>query len=225
MNEKREDNSNKPLVINREQVLSSNRTYWFFKRVFDIVLCAAALAVLLVPGLILCALICIDSPGASPIFVQKRCGRDGKIFKFYKFRSMVPDAEALLPELLDKNEMEGPAFKMKEDPRITKVGRFIRRYSIDELPQVLCVLKGDMCIVGPRPALPREVAEYTPYDMQRLYITPGLTCYWQVTPHRNDLSFDEWLELDLKYIRHRSIFIDIKLILETLLVMLRGEGI
>ena len=127
-------------------------------------------------------------------------------------------------ELLSKNEMEGPAFKIKDDPRITRVGHFIRKTSIDELPQLWNILKGDMSIVGPRPPLPREVAQYTNYQMQRLYVTPGLTCYWQIQPHRNDLSFDEWLELDIKYIQNRSFLEDWKIILMTFGAVLGMNG-
>ena len=137
---------------------------------------------------------------------------------------MIPNAEAKLEALLDQNEMEGPAFKIANDPRITKVGRLIRKTSIDELPQLWNILKGDMSIVGPRPPLPREVAQYDDYQMQRLYITPGLTCFWQIQPHRNDLSFDEWMELDLQYIQQRSFRTDWKIILRTFGAVLGLNG-
>jgi lipopolysaccharide/colanic/teichoic acid biosynthesis glycosyltransferase len=169
-------------------------------------------------------IIYIDDPHAGPIFSQVRCGRDGKPFRMYKFRSMYADAEERLEELLEQNEMDGPAFKLKNDPRITRVGHFIRKTSIDELPQLWNVLKGDMSIVGPRPPLPREVAQYTEQQKQRLYITPGLTCYWQIQPQRNDVSFDEWMALDLKYIQERSFLVDWKIIFGTVKVMLRREG-
>ena len=133
------------------------------RRAQDIFFFVLALIVLAIPMAIVALIIWIDSPGASPIFSQDRVGRDGKIFKFYKFRSMVPNAEAKLKEVLDQNEMDGPVFKMKNDPRITRVGYFIRKTSIDELPQLINILKGDMSIVGPRPALPREVAQYIDY--------------------------------------------------------------
>ena len=171
------------------------------------------------------AAIWVDSPGASPIFVQERVGRDGKLFRFYKFRSMVPDAEDQLEELLARNEMDGPVFKMKDDPRITRVGRFIRKTSIDELPQLINILKNDMSIVGPRPALPREAALYTPYQRQRLYVKPGLTCYWQVQPGRNRLSFEEWVDLDLQYIRDRSFWLDWKIILQTVRAVFKMYGV
>ena len=134
------------------------------------------------------------------------------------------DAEAELEDLLELNEMDGPCFKIKNDPRITRVGRFIRKTSIDELPQLWNVLRGEMSIVGPRPPIPREVAEYDAYAMQRLLITPGLTCYWQIQPHRNDLSFEEWLELDLQYINDRSFFTDWKIIFKTFGAVLGMNG-
>lgn len=209
--------------LNREEVQNSKRVYWFFRRAQDIILSAGALLVLWPLLLIVAAAIMIDSPG-NPIFVQERVGRGGKVFRFYKFRSMVPNAESMLDDLLKYNEMEGPAFKMKDDPRITRVGRFIRKSSIDELPQLWNILKGDMSIVGPRPPLPREVAQYDEYQLQRLYVTPGLTCYWQIQPHRNDLSFDDWMELDLKYIRERSFLVDWKIIFATFAAVLGMNG-
>jgi lipopolysaccharide/colanic/teichoic acid biosynthesis glycosyltransferase len=142
----------------------------------------------------------------------------------YKFRSMYADAEARLPELLAQNEMDGPAFKIKDDPRITRVGHFIRKTSIDELPQLWNILKGDMSIVGPRPALPREVAQYTEQQKQRMFVTPGLTCYWQIQPQRNDIGFDAWMALDLKYIQERSFLVDWKIIFSTVKVVLKREG-
>lgn len=202
-------------LLDRETVLKKYRRYWFFRRLQDIVLSLAALLVLW-PFLVLVAVIIVlDSPGAGPIFSQKRIGRDGKEFTFYKFRSMIPNAEAKLPELLESNEMEGPVFKMKDDPRITRFGRFIRRTSIDELPQLWNVLRGEMSIVGPRPGLPREVEQYDAHQRQRLLVTPGLTCYWQVMPNRNELTFDEWVDLDVKYIHERSFWTDWKIILQT----------
>lgn len=207
-----------------ENTRRNKRAYWFVRRTQDIFFSALALIVLS-PFLVLIALIIwIDSPGASPIFAQDRIGRGGRRFRFYKFRSMIPNAEAKLSELLDKNEMDGPVFKIKEDPRITRVGRFIRKTSIDELPQLFNILIGDMSIVGPRPALPREVDQYDDYTRQRLSVTPGLTCYWQIKAHRNELSFEEWLELDLQYIRDRSFFVDWKIIFKTVSAVLGGQG-
>ena len=210
--------------FDRDEILRDKKYYWMGRRAQDFFFSLLALIVLAVPMAIVALVIWIDSPGASPIFSQDRVGRDGKIFKFYKFRSMVPNAEAKLKEVLDQNEMDGPVFKMKNDPRITRVGHFIRKTSIDELPQLINILKGDMSIVGPRPALPREVAQYTDYERQRLYVTPGLTCYWQVQPNRNELTFDEWMELDLKYIQDRNFWLDWKLIFQTIWAVLRMYG-
>lgn len=214
----------KKIMLNREEILYGHRVYWFFRRFQDIVFSLAALIVLAPLMAVIALLICLDDPHAGPIFAQKRCGRDGKIFTFYKFRSMVADAESKLDELLQYNESDGHAFKMKNDPRITKVGRVIRHVSLDELPQLWNILKGDMSIVGPRPALPREVELYNDYQRQRMYVTPGLTCYWQVRSDRYQLSFDEWVDLDIKYIQERSFLLDWKLIFLTVKAVLNGSG-
>ncbi len=175
--------------------------------------------------LIISLIIFIDSPGASPIFMQKRVGKNGKEFTFFKFRSMIPNAEDKLDKLLSQNEMEGPAFKMENDPRITRFGKFIRRSSIDELPQLINVFLGNMSLVGPRPPLPREVEMYNDEQRTRLLIKPGMTCYWQTKPQRNSLSFDEWLECDLKYINDQSIKTDTKILFATARVVFGMEGI
>lgn len=159
-----------------------------------------------------------EDPKGTVFFKQQRVGRNGVPFLMYKFRSMVWNAEELLQQLLEKNEVEGAMFKLKDDPRVTKVGRFIRMTSIDELPQLWNVLRGDMSLVGPRPPLPREVEQYTNHDRQRLAVTPGCTGLWQVSG-RNDLSFAEMVELDLYYIEHRSLWMDIKLIFRTVWIM------
>lgn len=198
--------------------------YDILKRCFDVVGSILGLIFLAIPLLVIALIIVIDSPGASPIYVQTRIGRDGREFKFYKFRSMVAGADDMLKDLLDKNEMNGPAFKIKNDPRVTRFGRFIRKVSIDELPQLWNVLKGDMSLVGPRPPLPREVELYNEYQKQRLMIIPGITCYWQVQPKRNSLSFDEWLEWDLKYIRERNFKNDIVILFKTIGVVFGAEG-
>lgn len=211
-------------MLDRREVQTGKRLYCAAKRGQDILFSLLALLVLWPFMLLLALVIYIDSPGASPFFVQERIGLNGKPFRFIKFRSMVPDAEKKLHALLDKNEMDGPVFKIRRDPRITRVGSFIRRCSIDELPQLINILKGDMSIVGPRPALPREVKKYDDYERQRLYVRPGLTCYWQVQPRRNDLSFDQWLELDLKYIRERSFATDWKIIFRTFRAVIGMEG-
>ena len=211
-------------VLNRETVLNSGRRYWRLRRAQDVVLSLIAMAALWPFMLIVALAIVIESPGAGPIFKQKRVGRDGKEFMFYKFRSMIPDAEGRLGELLSENEMQGPVFKMRNDPRITRVGRIIRRCSIDELPQLYNVLRGDMSIVGPRPGLPREVEQYDSYARQRLLVTPGLTCYWQIQPNRNSLTFEEWLELDLKYIKERSFLTDWRIIFATFRAVIGMNG-
>lgn len=211
-------------MLNRKQVLMNDRVYWRGRRTQDVILAAIALIVLSPVMLLIALLIVIDSPGASPIFSQVRVGRDGKTFKFYKFRSMCPGAENQLEKLLKLNEMSGPVFKIKDDPRITRVGRILRISSLDELPQLWNVLRGDMSIVGPRPALPREVEQYDDYERQRLYVTPGLTCYWQIQPQRNEMTFEEWLELDLQYISERSFLVDWKIILKTFGAVLGMNG-
>ena len=194
------------------------------RRAQDVVLSIAALAVLWPAMLLVALVIMIDSPGAGPIFSQTRIGRDGKPFTFYKFRSMCPDAEQKLEKLLPENEMDGPVFKIKDDPRITRVGRFLRRSSIDELPQLWNVLRGDMSLVGPRPGIPREVEQYDDYARQRLIVTPGLTCYWQIQPDRNALTFDQWVELDVRYIKERNLTTDWKIIWKTFGAVLGMNG-
>ena len=211
----KETTSTAPGLLNREEVLKRARKYWLIRRTQDILLSICGLVVLFPLMLIVVVAIMADSPGAGPIFAQRRVGRDGKEFTFYKFRSMKPNAEDELNHLLDQNEMDGPVFKMKQDPRITRVGRFIRATSIDELPQLWNVLRGEMSVVGPRPGLPREVEQYDDYARQRLLITPGLTCYWQIQPNRNELSFEEWVDLDVKDINERSFWTDWKIILAT----------
>lgn len=211
--------------LDRKEQLQSKRRYWVLRRAQDIVFSSIALVVLSPVMLLVALAVYIDDPKGSPIFSQIRCGRNGKPFKFYKFRSMCVDAEAKLDQLLEQNEMDGPAFKIKDDPRITRVGKFIRKTSLDELPQLFNILKGDMSIVGPRPPLPREVEQYDAYQRQRLYVTPGLTCYWQIQPHRNDLTFDEWMELDIKYMKERSFLVDWKIIFQTVRVVLFGQGV
>lgn len=202
----------------------SQPIYSFVKRAFDIIFSLAVFLTLSLPMALVALCICLDDPQAPPIFAQLRVGKNGKLFKIYKFRSMVANAEDLKDSLYAKNEMDGPVFKIKDDPRITRIGRFIRKTCIDELPQFFNVLRGDMSIVGPRPPLPQEVEQYTAYQRQRLSVTPGLTCYWQVQPCRNSLSFEEWVELDLRYIRERSLLTDGKIIFQTVGAVLRLNG-
>lgn len=221
----REEKGTHVLVqLNRDEQLRTKKGYWILRRTQDIFFSALALIVLSPLFLIIAAAIYIDDPHGGVIFNQIRCGRDGRPFKIYKFRSMYADAEERLCELLKDNEMDGPAFKIKDDPRITRVGRFIRKTSLDELPQLWNILNGDMSIVGPRPALPREVELYSDLQKQRMYVTPGLTCYWQIQPNRNDISFDEWVALDLKYIQERSFFVDWKIIFMTVKAVVFKQG-
>lgn len=212
------------VYLNRKEELHKKRKFWVVKRLQDILLSLIALLVLWPSMLIIAVIIFIDDPHGSPIFTQTRCGRDGKEFKFYKFRSMCVNAEDKLEDLLEDNEMEGPAFKIKDDPRITRVGKFIRKTSLDELPQLWNILKGDMSIVGPRPCLPREFEQYDDYQKQRLYVSPGLTCYWQIQPDRNSLTFDEWMALDIKYVQERSFLVDWKIIFKTFGAVFHSEG-
>lgn len=216
---------NSRMLIERDRRLWRDRNYWMIRRMQDIIISVTAI-ILLFPIMVIVALcVFIDDPKGSPIFCQVRCGRDGKTFRLYKFRSMCVNAEQMLENLQDENEADGPAFKMKNDPRITRIGRFIRKTSIDELPQLFNILKGDMSIVGPRPPLPSEVEQYNDYQRQRLYVTPGLTCYWQIQPDRNSVKFDDWIELDIKYIQERSLRNDWKIILRTVKVVLKMQGI
>lgn len=198
--------------------------YWLVKRSADIILSACALIVLSPLMLIIALLVFIDDPHGSPFFHQTRVGRHGVEFELYKFRTMVVNADEILEKIRDQNEADGPAFKMKDDPRITKVGKILRKTSLDELPQLINVIRGDMTIVGPRPPLPSEVAQYSDYHMLRLMVTPGLTCKWQVSHNKNDIPFDKWVAMDLEYIDNRTILSDIKLIFQTIVVMFKMEG-
>lgn len=194
------------------------RSYLLAKRCMDIVGAVLGLIILFPVFLIVALLIKYEDPKGSVFFKQVRVGKNGKEFHMYKFRSMVTDAEKKLKKLLQYNEVSGAMFKMKDDPRVTKIGKFIRKTSIDELPQLFNVLRGDMSLVGPRPPLVREVSEYTTYDKQRLLVTPGCTGLWQVSG-RSNIGFNEMVELDLFYITNRSIVFDIKIILKTVLVL------
>lgn len=211
-------------TIQKEYIQPKQKpVYDFFKRLFDIALSLLALIVLSPVFLgVAIAIKCED--GGKVIFKQTRLTKGGKEFVMYKFRSMVPDAEQKLDSLMDKNEVKGPAFKIKNDPRITKVGNFVRKTSIDELPQLINIIKGDMSIIGPRPPLPREVAQYTPYQMHRLDVKTGLACYHEVSGRSKNNDFDEWVEQDLRYIRERSLWTDLKIIFLTVKVVIAGDG-
>ena len=195
--------------------------YEFFKRILDVI-CSVVALIVLSPAFLVTAL-AVRSDGGPAFYKQTRVGKNNTHFEMYKFRSMCKNAENLQDDLMKYNEMDGPVFKIKGDPRITKVGKFIRKYSIDELPQLLNIVKGDMSIVGPRPPLVREVEQYNSYQMQRLLVTPGLTCFWRAYG-RSDLSFDDWMDMDMKYIKRRNIFLDIKLIVKTVFAVIFKRG-
>ncbi|MFT8322309.1 MAG: sugar transferase [Bacillus sp. (in: firmicutes)] len=208
------------LYVNQKSHIFVNekKGYLYQKRLLDICFALMGIICLGLIFLIVSLLIKIEDPKGKIFFKQTRIGKDGKEFNMYKFRSMVYNAEELLKDLLEKNEISGAMFKMKEDPRVTNVGKFIRKTSIDELPQLWNVLKGDMSLVGPRPPLPREVKEYTEYDKQRLLVTPGCTGLWQISG-RNSIGFQEMVELDLEYMVNRNISMDIQIIVKTVFVL------
>ena len=205
-------------VLVKESIL-----YSITKRLIDIVGSLCGIILLSPLFLIVAILIKLEDPKGKVFFAQERNGRYPKTFKMYKFRSMVHNAEDLLKDLMDRNEQTGPVFKINDDPRITKVGKVIRRTSIDELPQLFNVLKGDMSLVGPRPPIPHEVDQYNSYQMQRLAVKPGLTCIWQVSG-RNNIGFDEWVEMDIEYIKTRNLWLDIKLIFKTVGVLFGDDN-
>lgn len=212
------------IVLLQNIYRGDRRHYWLRKRLLDVL--ASSLGLLaLSPVLLLISLaIVIDDPKGGPFFKQTRVGRHKKYFLMYKFRTMCVDAEARKEALEKMNEKDGPVFKIAKDPRITRVGRFLRRTSLDELPQLVNILKGQMTLVGPRPPLPTEVGNYTRYDEMRLSVTPGLTCVWQVQPNRDDIPFAQWVDMDLAYIGTRSIWLDVRLILKTALAVFHKSG-
>ncbi len=212
------------IVMDLSDVVSNESAFYLIsKRVIDIVGSLAGIILLSPLFLIVAILIKLEDPKGKIFFTQERNGKYPKTFKMYKFRSMVHNAEELLKDLMDRNEQTGPAFKINDDPRITKVGKFIRKTSIDELPQLFNVLKGDMSLVGPRPPIPHEVEQYNSYQMQRLAVKPGLTCIWQVSG-RNNIGFDEWVEMDIEYIKTRNLWLDIKLIFKTVGVLFGDDN-
>lgn len=195
--------------------------YELVKRAFDVI--CSVLALLLLSPVFLITAIAVKTDGGAIFYSQTRIGKGHKPFDMYKFRSMCVGAEKLQSELVKYNDADGPVFKMRRDPRITRVGKFIRKYSIDELPQLVNILKGDMSIVGPRPPLPCEVEQYNAYQHQRLLIKPGLTCFWQAYG-RSDLSFDDWMDMDMRYIKRRNMALDIKLIIKTVFAVIFKRG-
>lgn len=203
--------------------IANKKYYTIQKRTLDILGALAGIIILSGLFLLIALLIKIEDPKGPVFFSQKRIGKNGTEFKMLKFRSMVSNAEEKLQELLNLNEVSGAMFKMKNDPRVTNVGRFIRKTSVDELPQLFNVLKGDMSLVGPRPPLEREVEQYSDYDAQRLMVIPGCTGLWQVSG-RSNVGFAEMVELDLQYIRNRSMCYDIKLIFKTILLLFGSKN-
>ncbi len=211
------DRGNMKMVYQQKSLL-----YKFLKRLFDILLSGIALVCLSPVFLVTIIAIKLEDGGPA-FFIQPRAGKDMKTFKMYKFRSMFVNADEKLKELLKDNEQSGHAFKIKNDPRITKVGKFIRKVSIDELPQLINIIKGDMSIVGPRPILPWQMEECNEYEKQRLIVQPGLTCYWQIGGRAN-IKWEEWVELDLDYIEDMSLWTDLKMIVKTVPVVFNSEG-
>jgi exopolysaccharide biosynthesis polyprenyl glycosylphosphotransferase len=202
--------------------MSFSRTVKALKRSFDIA--ASGLGLLAISPILIASAIAIKLDSRGPVFFkQARHGRGGREFRIVKFRSMVVDAEARRRELEHLNEMNGPVFKIKSDPRVTRVGRFIRATSIDELPQLFNVILGHMSLVGPRPPLPTEVAEYEPWQRRRLSVRPGITGPWQVSG-RNDVDFEQWMKLDLGYIDNWSIWLDLEILLRTVPAVVMRAG-
>ena len=202
----------------------SFRSYWRKKRTFDAIMSTIILLIAAIPMALVALAIFIDDPHGSPFYKQIRIGRHGEKFMMYKFRTMRVDADKRKAELMDQNEMDGPVFKIKDDPRITRLGKILRKLSIDELPQLFNVVRGNMSLVGPRPPLPEEVEQYSDYAKLRLIVTPGITCDWQIADNRNDIPFEEWIEMDLNYIEHRTTWGDLKIIFKTPFAMLSGTG-
>ncbi len=206
-----------------EKDVNNRQSFLFTKRLIDITGSIVGL-IGLSPIMVWAAYKIKQEENGSPVFfIQERVGKNGRTFKMYKFRSMCMDAEQKLVELIDQNEVEGAMFKIKEDPRVTKIGKKLRKTSIDELPQLWNVLKGEMSLIGPRPALPREVKKYDNYDMQRLLVKPGCSGLWQVSG-RNELSFKEMVELDSNYIANQSIIFDLSIIIKTIVIMIKPKG-
>lgn len=208
-------------LIDRKK-LEKQPSYFFIKRMIDIVGSVLGLVVFF-PILVLVTVAIKLEDGGSVFFSQIRVGEKGKPFLMFKIRSMCLDAEERLAEIQDQNEVDGPMFKIKKDPRVTKVGKFIRRTSLDELPQLLNVLQGRMSLVGPRPPLPNEVTEYNVYEMQRLLVKPGCSGLWQISG-RSNLHFDDMVKLDLEYIEKRSTFFDMWIIMKTFFVIFKKKG-
>ncbi|MEE6729398.1 sugar transferase [Pediococcus pentosaceus] len=213
---------NKKNIID-EDYQNKRYIYRFFKRTLDVIGSGIGLIILSPLFLIISILIKCEEPSGPIFYSQIRLGKNQKPFKMYKFRSMVVNADQMLEQLMKQNEVEGAMFKIKEDPRVTKIGKFIRKHSIDELPQLWNVLIGHMTLVGPRPPLKREVLGYTTYDKQRLIVKPGCTGLWQVSG-RNDVGFEEMVELDLKYIEKSSVWYDFEILFKTIWIVVSPNG-
>ena len=207
-----------------ELLRKSYAKFWRKKRTFDLIVTSILLVILAIPMAIVALAIYIDDPHGSPFYKQIRVGRHGEEFYMYKFRTMYVDADQRREELMDQNEMDGPVFKIKDDPRITRLGKILRKLSVDELPQLFNVFVGNMSLVGPRPPLPGEVSEYTDYHKLRLIVTPGITCDWQIADNRNDIPFEKWVEMDLNYIENRTTWGDLRIVFRTPFAMLSGTG-
>ncbi|MCC4332854.1 multidrug MFS transporter [Limosilactobacillus reuteri] len=208
----------KAVLLNKDKI-RSRFIYHSMKRLFDIV--AATCGIVILSPLMIIIAVLIKGEDHGPIFYkQVRVGKNGKTFKMYKFRSMFVNADKMLDKLKEQNDVDGPMFKMKDDPRVTKIGHFIRKHSLDELPQFLNVLKGDMSLVGPRPPLPSEVEEYSEYDKQRLFVIPGCTGLWQAT-ERNEVGFNEMVQLDIEYIKKANLLFDLWIIWKTVEIVIK----
>lgn len=209
------------ILIDRQKV-KSRKKYYFVKRIFDVVLSIGGL-IILSPMMAVIAYKIKKEDGGPVFYKQIRVGKNGQPFEMYKFRSMCVDADKMLAKLKEQNDVDGPMFKMKEDPRVTKIGHFIRKHSLDELPQFFNVIKGNMSLVGPRPPLPSEVAKYSDYDKQRLYVIPGCTGLWQAT-ERSEVGFNEMVQLDIEYIQKASLLFDLWIIWKTIEIVIRPNG-
>lgn len=202
----------------------TRETYLKIKRKFDVVLAGMGFTATLPLMAVASIAIVLDDPEAGPLYSQIRVGRNGRNFRMYKLRTMRKDADKELHELSHLNEADGPAFKIKDDPRVTRIGKFLRKSCIDELPQLWNVMQGSMSLVGPRPPLPKEVKKYEPWQMKRLSMTPGITCYWQIMQNRNDVPFNDWVRMDLKYVEDASLATDFSILLKTVGCVLKLSG-
>lgn len=209
--------------VNDSSITYRKGIYVYIKKIFDFISSIIGLIIFFPIGIVIAILIKIEDPKGPIFFYQRRIGLNGKPFLMFKFRTMVKDAEILKVQMQNLNESSGPMFKIKNDPRVTKIGKFLRKTSIDEIPQLLNVILGDMSLIGPRPSLPIEVEKYDNFELQRLYVKPGCSGLWQISG-RSDLSFEEMVNLDLFYVENMSFILDIKIILKTFIVMIVAKG-